>query len=344
MLRKRKSVVGLDIGASEIKAVELTDFGDSVKITGFCHCRVEPGEDIGVRINEMLHEAGIKSRRVVTSVSGRSVIVRYITLPLMNDEELKGALRYEADKYIPFEIDEVSIDGQKLEDVESSASGEQEMRVLLCAVKKDLIQDHINMIQETGLTPLAIDVDAFALGNAFELRNQNSPRVDDEDKIVALVDVGSVKTNINILRGNTSYFSREVYLAGDELTEGVARQLHLDDHEAEELKRNPGDRESEICEAIAPTLDDLANEIHLSFDYFENQFDREVGEVLISGGCAQTPGLQETFERVFDRQVLSWDPTENLELKGDRIDIEDLKSYAGQLPIAVGLGARLLML
>ncbi|MEM7236161.1 MAG: type IV pilus assembly protein PilM [Planctomycetota bacterium] len=344
MLRKKKSVVGLDIGTKEIKAVELTDFGDSIKITGFGHCRLEVGDDVGARVNEILHDAGIKARQVVTAVSGRSVIVRYITLPLMNDEELKGALRYEADKYIPFEIDEVSIDGQKLEDLEVQAGAEEEMRVLLCAVKKDLIQDHIQQVQETGLTPVVIDVDAFALGNAFELRNQNSPRVDDEDKVVALVDVGAVKTNINILRGTTSYFSREVYLGGDELTESIARQLHIDDEEAEELKRNPGDRETEICEAMGPTLDDLANEIHLSFDYFENQFDREVGEVLISGGCVNTPGLQETFERVFDRQVVNWDPTENFELKGDRIDIEDLRSYAAQLPIAVGLGARLLSL
>ena len=158
MLRKKKSVVGLDIGTNEIKAVELTDCGDSIKITGFGHCRIQSGDDVAAKVNAMLHDAGIKSRRVVTAVSGRSVIVRYITLPLMSDDELKGALRYEADKYIPFEIDEVTIDGQKLEELDTPSGAEQEMRVLLCAVKKDLIQDHINLIQETGLTPVAIDV------------------------------------------------------------------------------------------------------------------------------------------------------------------------------------------
>lgn len=342
MLKRRKSVVGLDIGSSEIKAVELTDFGESVKITGFATRRVGEGEDLATAITSMLQSAGIKSKRVVTAVSGRSVIVRYITLPFMSEDELKGALRYEADKYIPFEIDEVMIDGQMLEEMETPGLSEREMRVLLCAVKKDLIQDHVNLLSETGLTPTVIDVDSFALGNAFELRNLNSPRVDDEDKVVALVDIGAIKTNVNILRGKTSYFSREVYLGGDELTEAVSRQLHIDVAEAEELKRNCGGREAEVQQAMAGAIDDLANEIHLSFDYFENQFDREVGEVFVSGGCVNSPGLIEAFERIFGGHVQTWDPTENIELKGDRINLEELKAHASQLPIAIGLGSRIL--
>ncbi len=344
MFKKKNSVVGLDIGSSEIKAVELTDFGESVKITGFGCTRIQPGDDLSVAIAQVLQTSGIKSKRVVTSVSGRSVIVRYITLPYMSEEELKSALRFEADKYIPFEIDEVMIDGQKLEDVETTGMPDKEIRVLLCAAKKDLVQEHIHLIQEAGLTPVAIDVDSFALGNAFDLHIQNSPRVDDEDKVVALVDVGASKTNVNILRGSVTCFSREVYLGGDELTEAIARQTHIEEIEAEELKRDPADREEEVRSAISQTLDDLANEIHLSFDYFENQFDREVNEVYVSGGCIDTPGLREAFERVFERSVRTWDPTENMELKGDRITVEELKARAPQLPIAIGLGARILSL
>ncbi|MFN0056900.1 MAG: type IV pilus assembly protein PilM [Planctomycetota bacterium] len=340
MLKRRKSVVGLDVGSHEVKAVELTDFGDAIKITGFGCARIVAGEDLSRTVARLLHDAGINTKRVVSAVSGRSVIVRYITLPLMSEEELKGALRYEADKYIPFEIDEVTIDGVKLEEFDPATEGEKEMRVLLVAVKKDLLQEHIHLVQEIGLTPMVVDIDSFALGNAYEFRNLNSPRVDDEDKVVALVDVGASKTNINILRGKTSCFSREVYLGGNELTDSVARQLHVEPLEAEQLKRAPGEREVEVREALSPALDDLANEIHLSFDYFENQFDREVGEVYISGGCVETPGLKESFEKVFDRPIQTWDPTENIELNGDKIDVEELKAHAGQLHIAVGLGVR----
>ncbi|MGE3165832.1 MAG: type IV pilus assembly protein PilM [Planctomycetota bacterium] len=342
MFNRRKSVVGLDIGSSEVKAVELTQVGDSLKITGFGHARIQSPEQTATAVLEVLERASIKTRRVCTAVSGRSVIVRYVNLPHMDESELKGALRYEADKYIPFDVDEVAIDGQKLEDLDGDGDTEREMKVLLVAAKKSLLQEHVNLIQEMGLQPVAIDIDTFALTNAYELRSRNSPRVEDDDRVVALIDVGATKTTVSILKGSTSYFSREIYLAGDDLSEAISRQLHVERNEAEELKRNPQGRESELEDAMLPVLDDLANEIHLSFDYFENQFDREVAEVFLSGGAVQTPGLQMAFERVFDLKATVWDPTEHLELRGEKIDVEELRAHASQLPIAVGLGARLL--
>lgn len=341
MFKKRNALVGLDIGTSEVKAVELTDFGDSVKVTGFGSGRIHAAEDLPEVIRQVFADSGIKCRRVATSVSGRSVIVRYLNLPVMENDELKGALRYEADKYIPFEIDEVAIDGQKLEEIDSAAGGESEMKSLLVAVKKDLIQEHVSLIQDLGLTPVVIDVDSFALGNAFELRNLHSPRLEDENKITALVDIGASKTNINILKGSTSCFSREVYMAGNSLTEAIVCDIHLEESEAEELKRNPQGREGEVQGAITPVLDDLANEIHLSFDYFENQFDQQVGDIYVSGGSAMSHGLTEAFERIFDRGIHLWDPLENVEVLADRVDIEAIRNHACQLPIAVGLGARI---
>ena len=340
MFKRRDALVGLDIGTSEVKAVEVTDFGESLKVTGFGVGRIHNREDLPEVIKRVLQDAGIKSRRVATSVSGRSVIVRYLNLPTMDEEELKGALKFEADKYIPFEIDEVAIDGQKLEEVENSA-GDREMKSLLVAVKKDLIQEHVSLIQDIGLMPVVIDVDAFALGNAFELRNLNSPRLEDENRITALVDLGASKTNINILKGNMSCFSREVYVGGNQLTEAIACDIHMDESEAEELKRNPQGREGEVQGAITPVLDDLANEIHLSFDYFENQFDQQVGDIYVSGGSAQSQGLTEAFERVFEREIHFWDPLENVEILADRVDVEMARANANQLPIAVGLAARI---
>lgn len=339
MIGRKNSIVGLDIGSSEVKAVELTRYGETIKITGFGRGRIEAPDRVAETVLEVLQRARIRTRRVVTAVSGRSVIVRYINMPSMEDSELKGALRYEADKYIPFDIDEVTLDGVKLED---SSGEDADMKVLLVAVKKSLIQEHLTQIQGMGLQPVIVDIDTFAISNAYELRNQQSPRVEDVERVVALVDIGASKTNINILKGSTSYFSREVYLAGSDFTEAVSRQLHVEVPEAEELKRNPQGREEELADAMLPVLDDLANEIHLSFDYFENQFDREVTDVFVSGGGVHTPGLGTAFERVFDLKIQLWDPTEHLELKGDRIDIEDLKAHASQLPIAVGLGTRLL--
>jgi type IV pilus assembly protein PilM len=115
-----------------------------------------------------------------------------------------------------------------------------------------------------------------------------SPGVENDDKAVALIDIGANKTNINILRGNTSYFTREIYLGGDDFTTAIAKRLGVESHQAELLKRDPGESYEQLRAAVMPAIDDLGNEIHLSFDYFENQFDKEVDEVFLPAaahGC-----------------------------------------------------------
>lgn len=342
MFGKKKSIVGLDIGSSWVKAVELTEVGDRLCITGFAVEPVVGKESLGDVIADTFKRAGIRTRRVATAVSGRSVIVRYINMVSMSDDDLKSALRFEADKYIPFELDEVVLDCAKLEEFTDGDAGEREMKVLLVAVKRNLIDEHVGLIQSLGLVPTAVDVDSFALGNAFELNSLNSPRVDDEEKVIALIDIGAIKTNINILRGNTSYFSREVYLAGDDFTDSISRRLGIDTDEARQIKVQPEGRVDEVEECILPALDDLGNEIHLSFDFFENQFDKEVDEVYISGGSASVPGLKTSFERIFDRRIEAWDPTEHLEIRGDRINVQELKNQGSQLAVAVGLASRII--
>jgi type IV pilus assembly protein PilM len=345
MFGKKKSIVGLDIGSSSVKAIELTQVGDQLKITGFGHAPIESKDAVKDTIADMLKHCGIRTRRVATAVSGRAVIVRYINLVQMADDELKSAMRFEADKYIPFQVDECVLDCERLPDFgepTTNAQGEKEMKVLLVAVKQTLIDEHLQLIQSLGLVPTVVDVDTFALGNAFELNSLHSPRVEDEEKVIALVDVGSVKTNINVVKNNTSYFSREVYLAGNDFTEAISRRLATEPQEADKLKLNPQGKEDVIEESILPTLDDLGNEIHLSFDYYENQYDKEVDEVYISGGSAKIAGLKTAFERVFDKKIHFWDPTENLEVRSDRVDVQAMKDHSPQLAVAVGLASRIL--
>lgn len=345
MFSRQKSLVGLDIGSDEVKVVELTQTAEGIELTGFGWGKIPTPEETLQTVKAVLRESGIRSRKVATAVSGRSVVVRYITLPELDDEELPETLRLEADKYIPFDRDEVCIDGQRLEEpVEDSVdvSGESsEMKSLLVAVKKDLLHDHIDQVQDLGLVPVAIDVDSFALGNSFEMRNELGARSEDPERAVALVDVGASKTNIHILRGNVSSFSREIYLGGADLTEAISRREHLDEAEAEEMKCMPHGNEEVVATAVQPVLDEIAGEIQLSFDYFENQFDHRVEEVFISGGASQTLGLQETFERVFDREVKTWDPLESIKVREDLVDVDSLTEHLSQLPIAIGLGSRL---
>lgn len=339
---KSNRLVGLDIGSSEVKAVELQPSGDGFEITGFASSKIKTPDEVKFAVKEVFRAGGFKTKRVVTSVSGRSVIVRYVTMLQMNREDLQNAIRYEADKYIPFEVEEVVLDCQVLEENTGKGEGDQpEMKVLLVAVKRALIEEHVALLKDCGLTPSVIDVDAFALGNAFELRSIATKREKEfEEKVVALIDIGGNKTNINIMKGKTSAFTREVYLAGNDFSEAIARRLGVEEGEAEALKVDARDRVGEVEECILPTLDDLGNEVQLSFDYFENQFDKEVEEVYISGGSAKLPGLARTFEGNFDKPIVFWDPLENVQVAGS-IDEKALRAHSGQLAVTVGLASRI---
>jgi type IV pilus assembly protein PilM len=341
--KKQRSLIGLDIGTNCVKAVELTQNGRELVLSAYGQNDVASEGQKADAVVDLLQGRNFHTRRVVTAVSGKSVIVRYLTMVRMSDDDLQNAIRFEADKYIPFDVDEVVLDAQRLPDGPGSRTGlqENEMRVLLVAVKRSLVDDHVQLLQSIGLQPEIIDVDAFALGNAWEMRRSLAAGVDDDDRVVALLDVGANKTNINVLRGGASQFTREIYLGGDDLTSAVAKRLGCEPQQAEQLKREPGDHAEAVRDAVLPSIDDLGNEIHLSFDYFENQCDRAVDEVLLSGGASKLRLLEETFEKIFEKRVRHWDPTENLRIDSGSVDVDLLKQNASQLAIAAGLAARI---
>ena len=162
MLKKVKSLIGLDIGSNCVKAVELTQVGGDLVITGFGQSEILSEGSAADAILDVLHSNTFRTRRVVTAVSGKSVIVRYLTMIQMSDDDLQNAIKFEADKYIPFDVEEVVLDCQRLQedaaDLAAGALNENEMRVLLVAVKRTLVDDHVALIQGIGLTPEIIDV------------------------------------------------------------------------------------------------------------------------------------------------------------------------------------------
>jgi type IV pilus assembly protein PilM len=344
MLRKSKSLIGLDIGSHSVKAVEIENRGGHYEITGFGQTGVVDEETRGQAVSNLIRRCGFRTRRAAVAVSGKAVIVRYLSMVRMSDEELEKAIEFEADKYIPFNISDVVLDCMRLDDapsgLELDSLSEDKMRVLLVAAKKSLVLDVVNQVSTVGLSPQIVDVNAFAIGNAFELTCDASGDPTRSEKVVALIDVGARKTNLNIVRGSTSYFTREVYLGGEDFTSTLSKRLGIPVEEAEKLKRTPGEREGEVEEAMVQILEDLGNEILLSFDYFENQFDSSVEEIYFSGGGSRLPFLERAFERIFSRPVQTWDPTEGLTISPGNFDEEELKENAVQLATAIGLASR----
>ena len=336
-----RNIVGLDIGSKFVKAVQVTETSGRYSITEYGIAEVSPQVSVADVVAELFSKKAFKTKRVVTAVSGRFVFVRYISMPVMTDEELVNAAKYELGKYIPVEVDEVLHDSQKLEELAAQEGQEPEMRVLLVAAKRTFIDEHVAVLETAGLQPAVVDVDSFALGNAYELSGSINPQAIAQGKLVALVDIGASKTNINIMSDSVSYFTREFYKGGDDLTDAISKKLSLEAREAEGFKRNPGGEMDKMQEAVGGVLDDVCHDINISIDYFENQYDKKVEEIFITGGASNTPGLPETLERTVQKPVNRWNPIQHFEVDLPSDSAQELQASASQAAIALGLASRI---
>ncbi len=345
MFRRTKSILGLDLGSQAIKAVEITLDGTEPVLTGLARTEVPPGGDRGQALAQILTDGGFRTKHVATSVAGQSVVVRYISMVEMSDSELRQAIRFESDKYLPFDADEIVLDCQRLKrkpsDSEGGGGGGQ-MNVVLAACRNSVIEQQVQEIMAHGLTPCAVDLEVFALANAWEL--VGSPTLDLSDgeggRVIALVDVGASRTQINVLVDGETCFSREIGIGGADMTQATARRLGVEVHEAESIKRNPEGQEAEVARAIGPVFEDLVSELSLSLDYVENREGPRVDEVLLSGGGTHAPGFVSFLENGIGRSVRTWSPVDGLRVDQSRVDPDLLADAASTLAVAIGLAAR----
>ena len=330
-----KRLLGLDVGSSALKVVECARRGSDLVLKGYrIVARTGADEPVAAAIARLLGAYAPKTRRVASSVSGRSVIVRYLSMPPLDDGALAEAIRVEADKYIPFDLDEVLLDCQALD----RGAGGETMRVVLVAVKRAVVDELAVALTAGGLAPRVIDVDAFALGNAYELVERTHGTT---DGALALIDLGAGKTHVNIRLAGLTQFTREIYLGGEAFDDALARALGIPESEAERLKQAPFDELPKVMEALAPVIADLANEIQLSLQFFESQFARPVEKVALSGGMSRLEGLDQALADALARPVERWDPVAALRVAGG-VDKEALARDGSQLACAVGLATRLL--
>lgn len=344
MFRKPKSLIGLDLGSSVVKAVELTLEGPEPVVTGFGRAEIPQGGSQADAVEALFRENRFRTRRCVTAVSGQSVVVRYVSMMKMSDSELRQAIRFESDKYLPFDLDEVQLDCQALHRTSASAFAEGDdegdrMTVLLAACKTENVEEQVHLLTSRGLTPIAVDIDLFALANAWELSGM-LPGEEEAHSGLALVDVGATRTSINVLCGGETCFSREINIGGQDMTQAIARRLTVEPFEAEAIKRASESHESEVNSAIAPVLEDLVSEISLSLDYVEHHAGFGVDEILLSGGGVLAPGAAGYIEHATARRARTWNPLEGLRVDASSVDVEELEAWASTLVVAVGLASR----
>jgi type IV pilus assembly protein PilM len=344
---KKKGLVGLDIGSSAVKAVELKAGGKGGAEYQLVNIGMEPLPpeaivdgaimDTGAvidAIQRVFSDQKIKTSDVCTGVSGNAVIVKKISLPQMSEEELAESIHWEAEQYIPFDIQDVSIDYEVIE-----GGGGGNMDVLLVAVKKDKISDYTSAISQAGKNPLVVDVDVFALQNCYEVNYGTDP-----GRVLALLNVGASIMNINILRGGTSIFNRDIAVGGNQYTDAIQKDLNLSFDQAETLKRG-GRVEGAAVENLPPILqavsENIALEIQKTFDFFKaTSSEDRIDRIFLSGGASKVQGLRDLLADRFEAGVEIMNPFNNVTYNPRDFDPDFISEIGPQAAIAVGLSAR----
>lgn len=321
---------GIDIGASSIKLVELQEKKGKLELLR-CAINPVPGEDTKAGLKDLLALSKLSSKRVNVSLSGPSVIVRYIEMPPMKKDELKSAVKFECGKCIPFGINEAIIDCAVLDKSPSGAAN----RVILVAAKKDKVNSLMEIFKETGLEIASIDVDTMAVLNSFQrLGLENKP-----DSIFAMINIGARFSNMNIAAKGYPCFTRDILWGGADITAKIKERLGVTIDEAEALKLDPGERRTEIAGAIIPALEKFISEIRMSLDYFETQFGRNAEKLYISGGASYLFNMRDFLKENLGIEIVPWNPFEGIEMPDGSIN-KSLLEYPGQFAVALGLAMR----
>jgi type IV pilus assembly protein PilM len=348
-MARRRNALGLDIGSSSIKLVQLIETKKGIQLANFAMAPL-PSEAIvdGAVMNAsavvdtikgLIAAQKLKTREVVVTISGHSVIIKKISLPAMTQEELDESIKWEAEQYIPFDVNDVYLDYQILQ----SRPEQGQMDVLLVAAKKEIVDEYAGVVREAGLEAVVVDVDSFAIYNTFET-SYGFPA----GETVVLIDIGASTMNINVVANGISTFTRDISMGGNQITEEIQKQLNVsyDEAEAYKLGGEKGiDADSvvpqEVEQVMAGISEAMASEIHRSLDfYLATSSEGRISRIYLSGGTAKVPSLARIIEDKVGVAVELVDPFRNIQVDPKLFNVDYINEIRPSAAVVVGLGRR----
>jgi type IV pilus assembly protein PilM len=340
MLFGGRGTIGLDIGSGYLKLVQLKDTKGGYELELFDMLPLPPELIVDGSIidslrlvdslKELARKARVKTKDVTISIAGlASVIVKRVSLPDMSEDELSESIKFEAEQYIPFDIDDVNLDFQILGPKEEPG----QMDVILVAVKKDIINEYLSVVKEAGFNCQIVDVNSFALENIYEINYEIEP-----EKNVALVNIGASTMNMNILKGGISVFTRDSAVGSNLHTEVLQREFNLTYEVAERLKRG------EPVENISPqdafsvmelASEEIIGEVNRSLEYFHE----DIHEIVLSGGCALIKDFPNLLAEKIRVETKLLQPFKNIKI-AKNFDLSFIEEMAPMAAVAAGLALR----
>jgi type IV pilus assembly protein PilM len=346
--RKSPPLIGVDIASTSLKLVELTETGkgtyrlERYAIEPLSRETVTDGNITNLdQVSDALKRAwkrmGSRNRLIAMALPAAMVITKKIIVPAgQTEEELELAVEVEANEYIPFALDEVNLDFQVIGPAPNNAD---EVEILIAASRKEKVEDRVAIAETAGLKPAVMDVELYATQEAFRLIAPSLP-ANGRDQNIALVDIGAHVTHFYVLRNNQFLFSRDQVFGGDQLTQDIQRAFNLSVEEAESAKRNQGLPENYDNDVLQPFMETLALEITRALQFFFTSTSHsQVDQIVLSGGCAVLPGLDDLVAKRAGVATILANPFANMEAS-DRIRPRQLAQDAPMLLIATGLALR----
>jgi len=327
----------------------LQNFGLTVTPPGaIVEGSVKDMEAVSAVIKSLFRNLRVRNSNVAVSLSGYSVIAKKIALEKMAETEIEKAIQEEAEKYIPYDINEVNLDFAVLnpesppeenreEEAESAPS--KQMDVLLVAAKRDIIDEHVELVRAANLNPGVLDADIFALQNAVEIS------LADPEACYAIINLGANELEINVISGGISTFSRDSSYGGAMITEAIMKEFSIDLQQAEKMKLGgvdmDGPQEEGLAKIVTREVSAWVKEIKRALDFVSSTRSGDpIGKIIVSGGSCRIPGLQKYLELETGIPVEQLNPFRNLVIDHKRFDSDYLEYIAPQAGVAVGLSLR----
>jgi type IV pilus assembly protein PilM len=343
----RPPLVGVDISASSVKVLELSKSGEHYRVERFAvealpqnavveHTIAEV-EQVAAATDRAVKRSGTRCKHVAMAVAGAHVISKIINMPAgLSDTELQSQIEGEADRYIPYPLDEVNLDFEVLNPADAAGG---QVNVLIAACRKEIVDDYMAVSQGAGLTPLVIDIETYAMENAYALIAQHMPGGGME-KTVAVVDIGATTTTINVMHNNRSVYTRDHSFGGRQLTDEIQRRYGLSYEEAGLAKKQGGLPDNYQTDVLRPFMEATCQEVMRALQFFYSSTPyNSVDQVLLGGGCAQIAGIDELIAARIGVPTMVANPFASMSL-ASRIKPQILSSDAPSLMITCGLAMR----
>ena len=345
LFRRRKPLLGLDIGSSSVKAAELKKSGGGYELASLglevlgpdtvVDGAIMDSNAVSWAVNSIVEGNKIKTKHVATAVAGHSVIVKRVAIPASNEAELADSISLEAQQHIPFEIDDVNLSYQ----IMGAGPTGNDMDVMLVAVKREKISNHTRVLTQSGMTPRVVDIDAFALQNVFEVNYDPPP-----ESTIALLNIGASLMNINIVQAGVPLFTRDVSVGGNQYTDMLQKELDLTFDDAETLKQGkevPGVSLETVKDHLKDVTGILLIEVRKTFDFFRATTSAEqIQQIYVAGGSARVEGMLDSLREEFNTPVEELNPFQQIGYDSSKFDPSYISEVAPRMAIAVGLALR----